>query len=350
MPDQERLPTQTAPSTSTPTTSTPTTTTSTDPLSTYGNSFVQDQVKKSSGKLSWERALGESLGGKLYDALAPQLTDDKLLDHARSAVTSALSSLKGKLEGQVQANEQEAFALFMTELDRQLNGVAKQVVVQSGLSDGVRGFVDDNPYAVVLAALGGAVAYVLSNQDLPLFEKELKVSGPHSVFGGVDIGRTMDLALEQVRVGYRYTGKQVKGEVSADKYQDGWGAQGKLSYQPDATSGMSISGSHTDRSGVQTSKVDLDYFNPDLSANAWWKKQTGGDAPGQQIGASVQTQGTGIQKRASGQWNSDGSWNVGAGLTGKIDKNGSWFSEIYGGETAGGQKDVGVRAGLRITW
>lgn len=315
----------------------------------YGNSFLQDQARQrgSSGRLSWQGALGDTLGGRLYDALSAQLTDDKLLGHANSAVESALSALKGKLD--VQASDQEAAALFMSELDKQLKGIAQQAVVNSGLAEGIRDYADVHPYEIALAAIAGAAAYVLSNQDLPLVETKLGLGGGHSLVGGVDVGRTMHLALEQVRVGYRYRGPQLSAELNGDRFQDGWAASGGLTYAPSAGTSMGVTGSHQDRAGVQKSRLDLSYVDPQVAANAYWQQQVGGTTPGQAIGASVASRGSAgdLNRHVSGEWRSDGSWEAAAGV-GREQRNSSWAVEGYGGQTAGGQSDVGIRALFKL--
>lgn len=318
-----------------------------EPQARFGNEFLKDrlQQRQSAGKLTWQGALGETLGGKLYDALSAQLTDEALLKHAKSAVDSALGALKGQLAGQVDATEQEAAALLLKELDKALQSIARDAVVGSGLSDGIRDVVDAHPYEIALAAAAGAVAYVLSNQDLPLLESKLGLGGGHALVGGIDPGRTMSLALEQVRVGYRYQGDKVAAHLVGDRFQDGWGAEGGIQYKPDAGTTLGLEGKHSDRDGKQKSRLDLTYVDPDVAARAWWEKSKGGDGARQAIGASAASRGGPgeLQRHVSGTYRSDGSWEAAAGI-GRTEKDASWSVEAFGGRDAKGNEDMGIRA------
>lgn len=322
-----------------------------EPQSRFGNEYLKDrlQQRQSAGKLTWQGALGDTLGTRLYDALSAQLTDDKLLKQAKSAVDSALSALKGQLAGQLDATEEEAAALLFKELDKALQSIARDAVVGSGLSEGIRDTVDAHPYEIALAAAAGAVAYVLSNQDLPLIESKLGLGGGHSLVGGVDPGRTMSLALEQVRVGYRYQGDKVAAHLVGDKFQDGWGAEGAIRYAPSPTTQLALEGKHSDRDGKQSSRLDLSYVDPDVAARAWWEQSKGGDASRQAVGASAATRGgpDELQRHVSGTYRSDGSWEAAAGV-GQTEKDRSWSVEAFGGRDAQGREDVGVRALFKL--
>jgi hypothetical protein len=312
-----------------------------------GNAFLQDQLrsKQGLGKLTWKAALGDALGGKLYDALAPQLTDDKLLGHARSAVDSAVASLKGQLQGQVQPSDQEAADLFMAEIDKALRSIAQDAVVNSGLSQGIRDFADAHPYEIALAAAAGAVAYVLSNQDLPLLEAKLGLGGGHSLVGGIDPGRTMSLALEQVRVGYRYQGDHVAGFLDADKFKDGYSVDGGVKYSPSAGTDLGLTGSHSDRDGTQRSKLDLSYRDPGMGANLGFERDVTESRSRDSVTAGISTTPApgALDRHASATWRSDGSWEAAAGVS-KTDRDSSWSVEGFAGRDAAGNQDAGIRA------
>lgn len=315
--------------------------------SRYGNSFLQDQLRQrqSPGRLTWQGALGDTMGGKLYDALSAQLTDDKLLGHANSAVDSAMSKLKSELAGQVQLSDQEAASMFVSHLDQSLRQIAQQAVVASGLSEGIRDVADANPYSIALAAAAGAVAYVLSNQDLPVIEGKLGIGGGHSLVAGLDPGRTMKLAVEQVRLGYRYQGDKVAALLNLNRFSDGFSADGKFQYSPQPDTQIALSGSHSDRGGEQQTKLDLNYMNPSVMANIGMQRNVGGANPGQSIGASLSSRGGPgeLQRSVSGQWRSDNSWEAAAGI-GRSSQNESWSVEAFGGRDAAGQENVGIRA------
>ncbi len=332
-----------------PTTSTSTSTT-TDGQNQLGNDAVQQQLQAvSPGRLSWTGALGETLGGKLYDAMAPQLTDDKLLGHANSIVAAAIEALRGEVNGSVTPTDQEAAALFVTHLDAAMRTAARQAVVASGLSQGIRDFADAHPFEVALAAVAGAVAFVLSNQDIPLLSTKLGLGGGHGLVVGIDPGRTLALTVEQVRVGYTFSGDNLAAQLTADVYPDGHAVAGNVSVNPTEDSSVDLSGSHTDRAGTQLSRVDLRYNRPELSAGLGWQNQVGGPTPGQSLTGSISQRGApgSVLGQASGLWHESGAWNAGLGV-GQTQGNASWSVEGYTGQTSAGTMDTGVRAMFRL--
>ena len=201
---------------------TPTTAPTTETTSPASNAAKVEQVKRSqlsAGQLSWQDALGQSVGSKLYEEISGKLSDTELQSVAAKAVDSATDSLHDFLKDNVEASEQEAAALFVRALDKELTRIAKNAV-SGDVGEAIRGFVDDSPYVVTSAIVAGAIAWVLSNQDIGMLDTKLKVGGGHSLVAGVDLGKTMDIALEQVRLGYRYSGGGTKAEVTADYIMD----------------------------------------------------------------------------------------------------------------------------------
>lgn len=321
-------------------------------LQPRGNAAMQEQIgsaQGSPGKLNWQSALGETVGGKLYDALSGQLTDDKLLGHANRAVNGAMGSLKQYLAGQVEPNEQEAAAMFVAELDKTMRGIAQEAVVKSGLSDGLRDVADANPYTIALAAVAGAVAYVLSNQDLPLVETKLGLGGGHSLIAGIDPGRTMSLALEQVRVGYKYQGDKLAASLVLDKYKDGYEANGKMEFTPASDTSFGLGGSYSNRGGSTNTKLDLSYRDPNLVGSVGAQRQTGAQGDQTSVSASLanRVEPGQIQQNIGGTWRDNGSWEASAGIS-QTKKDSSWSVEAFGGRDAAGNSDYGVRALYRL--
>lgn len=315
-----------------------------------GNAATLAQLR-SPGQLTWEKALGEKVGGRLYEALAAQLTDEKLVGHAHSAVDQAVAALKSAMAGQGSMTDEQAAALFVAEIDKALKQIAQDAVVKSGLSDGIRDFADANPYAIALAAAAGAVAYVLSNQDLPLLEGKLGLGGGHALVGGVDAGRTLSLALEQVRVGYRYDGDKVAARLLFDRYQDGYSAEGRVDYRVGAGTSVGVQGTHSDRAGEKKSRLDLTWTDPTMAASLGLESSVADGLSRQGVGGTVSSRGRSdeLQRRLSGQWWSDGSWEAAAGV-GRTEKNSSWSVEAFGGQDASGRENYGVRALFRLTF
>ena len=314
-----------------------------DAQSQLGNSFVQQQT----GAMTWSAAMGDFLGPKLYEALAPQLTDEKLVGHAQSAVGSATGKLRSYLQGNVQANEQEAANLFVNALDGELRRVAQGLVVDTGLSDGMRDWVDENPLTVATAALAGAVAYVMSNQDLPLVDTSRSLGGGHSVVAGIDPGRTLDLALEQVRVGYRYQSAGTKAELMGDYFgaDGGYQVQGTLQQQLGAGGLLSAGALHSERNGATKDRLDLGYSNSSLAASGYYERNRGQSGDLSTVGGRISNvaQPDQVQAYLRGEARSDGSYEAAGGLSKKVDDWG-WGVEGFANRNAQGQSDQGVRA------
>jgi hypothetical protein len=233
----------------------------------------------------------------------------------------------------------------MAEIDKALRGIAQDAVVNSGLAEGIRDFADVHPYEIALAAAAGAVAYVLSNQDLPLLEAKLGLGGGHSLVAGIDPGRTMSLALEQVRVGYRYRGDHVAAHLTADKFRDGYAVDGGVNYSPSAGTDLGLSGSHSDRDGKQRTRLDLSYHDPSLAANLGFQRDVTQGRSMDSVTAGVRNQPAPgeLDRHASATWRNDGSWEAAAGVS-KTDRDSSFSVEGFAGRDAAGNQDVGIRA------
>lgn len=311
-----------------------------DAQDTVGNNAVQQQA------LTWSAALGDFLGPKLHEAVAGQLSDDKLVGHAQGAVGSATEKLQAYLLQNTQASDHEAATLFVQHLDGELRRAAQQLVVDSGLSDGIRGFVDDNPLAVTTAAVAAAAAYILTNQDLPLISSKKGLGGGHSLVGGVDPGRTLDLALEQVRLGYRYESAGTKAELTGDYFgrDGGYQLQGRMEQQLGA--GLMTGGLlHSERDGTTRDRLDLGFRNDRLSADAWAERQRGANGDLSTVGGRLSNVAGPDQLQAylRGEARSDGSYEAAGGLSKRTDDWG-WGVEGYSGRDNTGREDSGVRA------
>lgn len=310
-----------------------------------GNAAIQEQMAgKSAGQLSWEGALGESLGSKLYEAIADKLSDEELRSAAEKAVASATGKLDDFLKGKTAANEQEAAAAFVQALDGEIKRIAGNAV-SGELGEMLREFVDDNPVLIASAAVAAAVAYVVSNQKIGMIDGKIKVGGGHSLVAGLDLGRTMDIAVEQVRVGYRYQSGDTKAELIGDYFTDdgSYEVKGRYERQLGANERASLSGSHLERGDLSRSRVDLGYDTDHLGMGAWWQRDRALGVDKDTFGGQITAQKDDWSAYARGQGSTDGAYEGAAGLQQTRDDK-SWGVEGYTGRDAFGQKDSGVRA------
>ena len=310
-----------------------------------GNAALQEQMSgKSPGQLTWEGALGETLGAKLYGAIADKLSDEELRGAAEKAVASAAGKLGDFLQGRAGADEQEAAAAFVRALDTEIQRIAGNAV-SGELGDILREFVDDNPVLIASAAVAAAVAYVVSNQKIGMIDGKVKLGGGHSLVAGLDLGKTMDIAVEQVRVGYRYQAGNTKAELVGDYFTDdgAYEIRGRYERQLGAQERVSLSGSHLERGDLSRSRVDVDYNSDHLGMGAWWQRDRELGAGKDTFGGHLTAQKDDWSAYVRGQASSDGAYQGAAGFQQTQDDK-SWGVEGYSGRDAFGQKDSGVRA------
>lgn len=312
---------------------------------TVGNSAIQQQMVGSpSGQLSWEAALGETLGSKLYTAIADKLSDDELRAAAQKAVASATDQLDGFLRGRTDASEQDAAAFLLGALDRDIQRIAGNAVTGE-FGETLRGFVDDNPHLVASAAVAAAVAYILSNQRIGMVDGQVGLGGGHGIVGGLDLGRTMDIAVERVRIGYRYQAAGTRAEVVGDYFTDdgAYEMRGRFEQQLGAGEKMSLSGSHLERGDLSRSRMDVGYQTDHLGMGAWWQRDRDLGVDRDTLGGQVTARGDDWSAYVRGQTSTDGAYRGTAGVL-QTNENRSWGVEGFSGRDASGQQDSGVRA------
>lgn len=169
------------------------------------------------GKQSWEAALGATLGGKLYAAIAPQLTDAKLADYATTAWGASVTALADLVKANPQAGEGDLSAKISESMKKELPKLAEDMLKANGgkLGLDIGGFVDGNPYLVVLAALAGAAAFVATNQPIPAIKQEIGLASGKIGFGlklnggALDIAKSITTAIGELQLSYAWTGGMV---------------------------------------------------------------------------------------------------------------------------------------------
>ena len=154
------------------------------------------------------------------------------------------------------------------------------------IADELRQFVDENPLLITTAAIGAATAWVLANQGIGLLSTRLQLGGGHSLIGGVDPGKTLELAVERVRLGYRYKGGGTDLKVIGDYFaDDSWKVTGGFSQATDFGGRASITGLHHQRGADESrTRLGVGYTQDGLSASAFWERE-------RSIGSDVSTLG-----------------------------------------------------------
>jgi len=168
-----------------------------------------------------------------------------------------------------------------------MGSYANSLMMDSGIAKKISGFLSENKYLVVLAALGAAVKYVLDNGSIPELEKDFNLGGGHSITSSIDLGTTLDIAVKEIEIGYKYAADRFRASVEANHNFDNgdWGFNASMGYQ--LNDGMSI--------------------------------------------------------QSKGKYQDSGAWESSLGIGGKKD-NFSWGVEGFANEDKFGRRDRGARA------
>ncbi len=313
-----------------------------------GNAALQEQMRGTPGGAStWSEALGATLGPRLYEALSEHLSEDELQSVAQQAVGSATQQFEAYLNGQVEPGEASAAAELVRLLDQEIKRIAGQAAA-GDMGDVLRQFVDENPILVVSAIVAGAVAWVVSNQKIGMVDGRLQLGGGHSLIAGVDLGRTMELAAEQIRVGYRYASGGTTAEVLGDYYatDDSWRLTGTFEQRLGPSERMRLTGTHHDLGDRSQSRLAASYDTEHMGVSGWLQRDRdvhgGRDAAGGQLRYRQDEWAAYVRGQAS----SDGARSTAAGIE-QTGEDHAWGIEGYSGRDATGRDDSGVRATFR---
>ena len=172
-----------------------------------GNSFLNTQL--------------QNAGQKADDVINDLISEKSIQKYARSIVDSAAGSLKNFLKSNVDAQDHDAASMFSNAIRGEMRNYSDAIMMDAGVAQKISGFLSENKFLVITAALGAAVKYVLDNEKLPELKKEFELGGGHSISTSIDIGTTLDIAVREIELGYRY---------SADRFRASFGAQHSLEY------------------------------------------------------------------------------------------------------------------------
>jgi hypothetical protein len=332
MPGQSHRSATQTPENSTPATSAPATTNGDQQL--YGNSFIQEKL---SGKAAYSDFLGQMLGSKVYEMLAGEIDDAALTKQAEKIVASGVAALRDYLSQQIEPDDKAAAEHFYKAIDSAISDLAKDAIVEGNIGSGVGQFVDTNPELVTSALVAGAVAYIVTNQDLPTLKKTF-TGKMGSLSTAVDLGSTLNIAVERIQVKYKYKGDgntfQVMGEVQPEKGD--WKAQG--SYRRDIHAGehLTLSGLQTQTGEETRQRLGLDYTNNAWQTGAAYERNREGALdPVHAASAYLNYKNDDLSGHLRGTVRSDQSWDTSLGLTQQTGDR-SWGVEGYAKEGPGG--------------
>lgn len=215
--------------------------------SAAGDSKAQqaDEAKEAErikvAKASWEKLLGEKIGGKVFELIMENVSYEDVLGYAKDG-SSALGDAVGdfvkagdeKNPGGVKDPAKAAEALskiVQGQVDKWIETPTGQRVLAA-----VAEWVQEHPLAVTAiigaAAIGAAIGAWVSNMDVPELKKTFKLGKGFEVGAGVDFGGIQDMTVEAAKlsVGYSAEGLKASIGVTYDK-EKGTSVKGEIKGQ-----------------------------------------------------------------------------------------------------------------------
>jgi hypothetical protein len=159
------------------------------------------------GLANYQATLGQWLGTELYQAIAPELTLDRMASHANKGLESAIKAALGALENATEGNTKAAMEQLSAGLKQDFGTIAGEWVKEngSGLSERLGDWVDANPILVVTAALLAAAGAVVANTPLPELKKKFKLGDNLTGSLAADLGKIRDISLKSISAQLSWT-------------------------------------------------------------------------------------------------------------------------------------------------
>ena len=310
-----------------------------------GNAAMQEKLE---GQKAYQALLGDFLGTHLYNQIQDQISDDRLTGLAQGVVDNALEKVRAFIESKGELSDQEAANAFFRAIETELDKLAEQAVTDSGAGDGIRMFADEHPRVMTGAAIAGAVAYILSNQDIQMLKHSFGPSNNRLTLG-LDPGSTMNLTLERIHAKYSYKGDgnsfQILGNVNPQ--ESTWDVTGQYQRQLDQGGNFSLTGHQAVSPASSLSRIALDYDQGPWSTGAEIERMRNSQGTVDALGGHLEYGKDGFDAYLRGQVRSDDSWETTAGFEKDLN-NGSWGVEGYANQNSNGMQDSGGRVLYKI--
>jgi len=159
------------------------------------------------GLANYQATLGQWLGTELYQAIAPELTLDRMASHANQGLTSAIKAALSALENAADGNNKAAMEQLSAALKQDFGTVAGEWIKENGagLTERLGDWVDANPVLVVTAALLAAAGAIVANTPLPELKKKFKLGDNLSGSLAADLGKIRDISLKSISAELSWT-------------------------------------------------------------------------------------------------------------------------------------------------
>lgn len=189
------------------------------------NSEQQQKVRDALYKAKYEQALGDTLGGPLYDAVSKLITMDKMVRYGKdlvdslldAAVKAASESSGANLNNEAQEKVSSGLAVLLDPLVEQMIRSETGTELVGKLQNGV----GSNPYAVAGAGILAAAVAVLTDMDIPTLKPKLKLGGGLTADAAIDLGSLRNIALGATKVGLSYKREDVRAGIAITRSKEG---------------------------------------------------------------------------------------------------------------------------------
>ncbi len=295
---------------------------------------------------AYEDALGDFLGGKLYDLVAKELSAEKIMGYAEDGVDAALKAGFDALKdgGDLTDAQKKEIDKLKPLLDETLGDQAKAWLKTDkgkALASKVSQYVGEHPYQVVLAAMLAAAGAVLANVKIPTLKKKFGLGKGFEAGLEAKLGKIRDIALESVKASLTYQKGQFKGSIEATRNAEGAiGGAASLKYGDDK---RFVRGKGSlDHEGKLDVKLDGKYVK-----DAW---TLAAEATGNKEGltgarADVSHTEAGLTKTTGLQWRSEDGFSLNLGSSYSKDLWKFSQSSNLGLEGQGSSNNVGLGYG-----
>ena len=165
-----------------------------------GNSANAEKARTeegtAAGLANYQATLGQWLGTELYQAIAPELSLERIASHADKGLMAAIDAAMGSVE--TSSDDHAALIEKLSKgLKEQYATIASEWIQENGqgLTTRLGNWVDANPIWVVTAALLAAAGAIIANSPIPELKQKFRLGNNLSGSVGANIGRLRDISL-----------------------------------------------------------------------------------------------------------------------------------------------------------
>ena len=186
----------------------------------------EDEKKRiEAGKSAYRKALGDFLGGKLYDLIHKEVSPDKILEYGGKAVDGlwdAAGDWVGDIE-KLDGKEKQALQKAMGALEKVVGEKVEEFLKsESGknIAEKINHWLEANPWEVVGIMILAAAGAVAANVDIPELKQKFKIAEGLEAQLGAKLGKIRDISLQAINASLSF--KKGKFSIKASgEYKDG---------------------------------------------------------------------------------------------------------------------------------